>query len=90
MKTPKKYHEALVDSGQWLLYRKDPRKIMKGLNPFQLDSKAPKIKIDDYLKLENRYSKFLENITVNSKTQLNAIQHQVDKTYQDFLRKSIT
>ena len=32
-----------VESGQWLLYRYDPRRAARGENPLQLDSAAPKI-----------------------------------------------
>ncbi len=44
-----------VDSGQWLLYRYDPRRADKGENPLQLDSGTPKAKIQDYLMSENRF-----------------------------------
>jgi pyruvate-ferredoxin/flavodoxin oxidoreductase len=45
------HQKALVDSGQWLLYRHDPRKE----TPLQLDSKAPKTSVETFLKLENRF-----------------------------------
>jgi len=44
-----------VDSGQWLLYRFDPRRADKGENPLQLDSPAAKVKLQDYLLSENRF-----------------------------------
>ena len=47
--------KAAVDSGYWPLYRYDPRRIAQGLNPFQLDSKDPKIPVADYMKMENRF-----------------------------------
>ena len=46
MKNPSQYHKAAVDSGQWLLYRHDPRKA----KALQLDSDTPSIKIEEYLK----------------------------------------
>ena len=48
--------KAAVDSGYWPLYRYDPRRIAQGLNPFQLDSKDPKIPVIDYMKAENRFA----------------------------------
>ncbi|MBN1286090.1 MAG: pyruvate:ferredoxin (flavodoxin) oxidoreductase [Anaerolineae bacterium] len=45
-----------VDSGHWPLYRFDPRLKDEGKNPFQLDSKAPKIPLKDYIYNETRYS----------------------------------
>jgi pyruvate-ferredoxin/flavodoxin oxidoreductase len=44
-----------VDSGQWLLYRFDPRRAERGENPLQLDSGAAKVKVQDYLLSENRF-----------------------------------
>jgi pyruvate-ferredoxin/flavodoxin oxidoreductase len=44
-----------VESGQWLLYRYDPRRAERGENPLQIDSSAAKIKVQDYLLSENRF-----------------------------------
>jgi pyruvate-ferredoxin/flavodoxin oxidoreductase len=44
-----------VDSGEWLLYRYDPRRVEHGDNPLQLDSPPPKIKLEDYLMTEIRF-----------------------------------
>jgi len=44
-----------VDSGYWPLFRFDPSRINENLNPFQLDSKAPKISFKDYAYNEMRY-----------------------------------
>ena len=50
-----KQQRMAVDSGQWLLYRYDPRRAEKGENPLQLDSGAAKSKVNDYLLSENRF-----------------------------------
>jgi len=44
-----------VDSGHWILYRFDPRREKEGLNPLQIDSKAPSIPVKEYMYGENRY-----------------------------------
>jgi pyruvate-ferredoxin/flavodoxin oxidoreductase len=44
-----------VDSGQWLLYRFDPRRTARGENPLQFDSPATKAKIQDFMLSENRF-----------------------------------
>jgi pyruvate-ferredoxin/flavodoxin oxidoreductase len=44
-----------VDSGQWLLYRYDPRRAERGENPLQIDSAAAKSKVQDFLLSENRF-----------------------------------
>jgi pyruvate-ferredoxin/flavodoxin oxidoreductase len=47
--------QLAVDSGYWPLYRFDPRLKAQGKNPLQLDSKPPKIRLEDYAYNENRY-----------------------------------
>jgi pyruvate-ferredoxin/flavodoxin oxidoreductase len=50
-----KQQRLAVESGQWLLYRFDPRRADKGENPLQLDSSAAKTKVNEYLLSENRF-----------------------------------
>ena len=44
-----------VESGYWPLYRFDPRRKAEGKNPFQLDSKAPRIPLREYMEREARF-----------------------------------
>jgi pyruvate-ferredoxin/flavodoxin oxidoreductase len=44
-----------VESGVWPLYRFDPRRIETGQPPLQLDCGEPKIKVEQYMKNENRF-----------------------------------
>ena len=44
-----------TESGHWPLFRFDPRLAESGKNPFQLDSRAPKMPLQDYVYNENRY-----------------------------------
>jgi len=44
-----------VETGQWLLYRYDPRRAEAGENPLQVDSSAAKGKVVDFLMSENRF-----------------------------------
>jgi pyruvate-ferredoxin/flavodoxin oxidoreductase len=44
-----------AESAYWPLYRYDPRLRAEGENPFQLDSKPPRISFQDYALHENRY-----------------------------------
>ena len=55
MATGLQNQKAAVESGQWLLYRFDPQKLEAGENPFQLDSRAPKRAVEEYLMMENRF-----------------------------------
>ena len=47
--------KLMVESGQWLLYRYDPRRAERGENPLQLDSSAAKSKVKDFMLTENRF-----------------------------------
>ncbi len=47
--------KAAVESGHWPLYRFNPLAAREGKNPLKLDSKAPKIRFEDYAYLETRY-----------------------------------
>jgi pyruvate-ferredoxin/flavodoxin oxidoreductase len=63
MNHPSKYHRAAVNSGQWLLYRNDPRRQGSNVKTLVLDSEFPTIKIEEYLYMEERFSKlFVEDI----------------------------
>ncbi|MEP5600573.1 MAG: thiamine pyrophosphate-dependent enzyme, partial [Algibacter sp.] len=90
MGTPSKYHKAAVNSGQWLLYRNDPRRIEQKLNTLQLDSNAPSIKIQDYLKLEKRFSKLFKQDKEHFYLTMHQIQKQVDRRFDKYLAMSNT
>lgn len=46
-----------VECGYWVTFRFDPRRAQEGLNPFQVDSKAPDWdKYEEHLLTENRYA----------------------------------
>ena len=55
MTTGMQEHKFAVDSGQWLLYRYSPEKADKGENPLSLDSRPPKIPVEQYLMRETRF-----------------------------------
>jgi len=55
MTTAMQNQKAAVNSGQWLLYRHDPRRLDAGQNPLVLDSKPGKQRVEEYLMMENRF-----------------------------------
>jgi pyruvate-ferredoxin/flavodoxin oxidoreductase len=59
MGTAMRNQKALVDSGEWVLYRYNPLRADHGDNPFMLDSRPPKLPVIDYLHMEGRF-KMLE------------------------------
>lgn len=84
MKSPSKYHKAAVASGQWLLYRNDPRRKDQNLNTLQLDSQYPTIPIEDYLKLESRFTKIADN-----KQHVQQLQKSVNARFQKYTAMTI-
>ena len=85
MKHPSQYHKAAVNSGQWLLYRNDPRRLEKMQNSLQLDSDIPTIKIEDYLKLEKRFSKLFKKDKEQFKLWMRLFQKHIDKRFDNHL-----
>jgi pyruvate-ferredoxin/flavodoxin oxidoreductase len=50
-----KQQKLAVDSGVWPLYRFDPRRLIKGEPPLNLDYGPPKAKVADYMRNESRF-----------------------------------
>jgi pyruvate-ferredoxin/flavodoxin oxidoreductase len=69
MTTAMQNQKAAVNTGQWLLYRYNPERLRLGENPLQLDAAAPRVKIADYFKLEQRF-KILEKSEPRAARQL--------------------
>ncbi len=76
-----RHQKAMVESGQWLLYRYNPDLIKKGENPLRLDSKPPKTSVRSFLELENRF-KQLEKLHPDEAEKLFAeAQHDAETRY---------
>ena len=71
-----------VDSGQWLLYRFDPRRAERGENPLQLDSGAAKAKVQDYLLSENRFKMLTKSKPEDAKRFFAQAQADSEKRYK--------
>jgi len=70
-----------VRSGHWPLYRYDPRRVDKNLNPLQLDSKQPDIALKDYYLSETRFSMLWRTHPAAAEEFVNAEQEAVLKRY---------
>ncbi|MCX7827048.1 MAG: hypothetical protein N2689_16080, partial [Verrucomicrobiae bacterium] len=70
-----------VDTGQWLLYRYDPRRAERGENPMQLDSAPPKVKVQEYLLSENRFKMLTKSKPEVAKQLFAAAQKDVETRY---------
>jgi pyruvate-ferredoxin/flavodoxin oxidoreductase len=77
MTTAMQNQKAAVDSGQWLLYRFHPERAEQGENPLQLDSRAPKIALEKYLYMENRFKMLTKRHPEEAQKLLNEAQQDV-------------
>ena len=78
------HQKAAVDSGYWHLYRYDPRLYDEGKNPLRLDSKAPKIKFEDYAYKETRYKMLTRSHPEHAKELLKKAQEDVDRKWKQY------
>jgi pyruvate-ferredoxin/flavodoxin oxidoreductase len=81
METPMHNQKMAVESGQWLLYRFDPRRAMAGENPLQLDSKQPKRRVEEYLLLENRFKMLTKSRPEEAKKLFAGAQRDADERW---------
>jgi pyruvate-ferredoxin/flavodoxin oxidoreductase len=71
--------KAAVDAGQWLLYRYDPRRVREGLNPLQLDSPTPRLKLRQYFDLEGRFNMLRRSDPEAAETIFDDAQRETDE-----------
>jgi pyruvate-ferredoxin/flavodoxin oxidoreductase len=71
-----------VDSGQWLLYRFDPRRAERGENPLQIDSSAAKTKVQDFLLSENRFKMLTKSKPEDAKKFFAQAQTDADRRWK--------
>ncbi|HWR01317.1 MAG TPA: pyruvate:ferredoxin (flavodoxin) oxidoreductase [Chlorobaculum sp.] len=81
------HQKAAVDSGHWLLYRYNPDRIKEGLNPLVMDSKKPKIPVEQFLNMENRFRILKKTHPELATEYYQAIQKEVDArwAFYDYL-----
>ena len=71
-----------VESGQWLLYRYDPRRAERGENPLQLDSSAAKYKVKDFMLTENRFKMLTKSKPDDAKKFFEQSQTDADRRWK--------
>jgi pyruvate-ferredoxin/flavodoxin oxidoreductase len=75
-------HQKLaVDTGRWLLYRYDPRRAERGENPLQLDSPAPRRKLEEGMAAENRFRMLRYSQPDRARELGRAAQAQLDRRW---------
>ncbi|MGD9487507.1 MAG: pyruvate:ferredoxin (flavodoxin) oxidoreductase [Calditrichaceae bacterium] len=71
-----------VDSGHWHLYRYNPDMAKEGVNPLKLDSKEPKVALEDYIYNETRYKMLTKMNPKAAKELLAQAQEDVKERYK--------
>jgi pyruvate-ferredoxin/flavodoxin oxidoreductase len=77
--------KAAVQSGYWPLVRFDPRRRAQGLNPLQIDSRAPSLPLQKYIYNETRYTMLAQADPEAARALLQLAQEDVNdrwRTYQ--------
>jgi pyruvate-ferredoxin/flavodoxin oxidoreductase len=71
-----------VESGQWLLYRYDPRRAERGENPLQVDSGAAKSQVKDFMMTENRFKMLTKSKPEDAKKFFAQSQSDADRRWK--------
>ncbi|HXK61125.1 MAG TPA: pyruvate:ferredoxin (flavodoxin) oxidoreductase [Acidobacteriota bacterium] len=79
METGLQEQKAAVDSGHWLLYRYNPELANQGKIPLQLDSRSPKIPVQDYYYRETRFKMLTKSKPEEAKRLVELAQQDVEK-----------
>jgi pyruvate-ferredoxin/flavodoxin oxidoreductase len=77
-----KQQKLAVESGQWLLYRYDPRRAECGENPLQLDSSAAKSGVKDFMMTENRFKMLTKSKPDDAKKLFEQSQVDADRRWK--------
>ena len=72
-------HKAVVDSGEWPLYRFHPERLRKGEAPLTLDSAAPRIPVRQFMEAENRFQLLFRSHPEKAEALLKEAQEDVDR-----------
>jgi pyruvate-ferredoxin/flavodoxin oxidoreductase len=82
MATAMQNQKAAVESGRWLLYRYNPERSALGENPLQLDSHSPKIPVEQFMYMENRFKMLTKSHPEEAKRLLQEAQVDVNTRYR--------
>jgi len=76
------HQKAMVDAGQWLLYRYHPDRVEKGENPLQIDTRRITTPVEQFLRTENRFNQLLKDGGDAARDIIAAAQKDVDARWQ--------
>ncbi|MFZ2486725.1 MAG: pyruvate:ferredoxin (flavodoxin) oxidoreductase [Anaerolineae bacterium] len=81
MTTANDQQKRAVETAYWPLMRYDPRLADEGKNPLQLDSKGPKVPLQDYIYNETRYTMLVKSDPQAAAMLLRQAQDDVNKRW---------
>ncbi len=84
MTTGMQNQKMAVASGYWPLFRYDPRLIMDGKNPFQLDSAEPKMPFKEYAYSENRFKMLTKSNPVEAQRLMKLAQADITDRWKRY------
>ncbi len=73
-----------VQSGYWPLLRFDPRRSMEGNNPLQLDSRAPKLSLREYVENEVRFRMLFHADPERAKMLHETAEKNIARKYENY------
>ncbi len=76
--------KAAVDSAYWPLFRYNPDLAVEGKNPFQLDSRAPKLPLDKYMYREGRFRMLTQSHPERAAKLLELAQQDVQTRWEAY------
>jgi len=82
MATAMAHQKEAADSGYWPLYRHDPRRAQ----PFQLDSRPPKLPLAEFTAKENRFASIVRANPAEAEELAAEEQHDVDERWRLYER----
>jgi len=82
MTTGMQNQKAIVDSGEWLLYRYNPERAVAGENPLILDSRTPTKKVQDFMLMETRFKMLTKSNPEHAKVLWAEAQHDAEVRYK--------
>jgi pyruvate-ferredoxin/flavodoxin oxidoreductase len=74
--------KAMVEAGQWLLYRYHPERAAAGENPLVLDSRAPTRKVKDFMETETRFKMLTKSSPEHARLLWQEAQHDAETRYR--------
>lgn len=78
--------DAAAKSGYWPLYRYNPDRAVEGANPFSLDSRAPRLPLEEYIYREGRYRMLKQSDPEAAERLLQLAKEDVEMRWEQYER----